>query len=363
MGRHLVRQPPVQPRDEPLPRPHAPRSVATRPGRPTPETPRGDAPGVPTGVPAGLTVADATRIAAAIAACHADSTRTIYAGAWNRWQRWCAARQIEPMPAGPAAICAYLTERAASGLSIGALDTDCSAIAYQHRRHRLPDPLCDEAVRAVRRGLRRIVGTAPRRQARPLGTTEIRQIVATLDRDTPKGARDAAIILLGFASALRRSELAALTLADIDTRPGGLVVTVRRSKTDQEAAGQRVGVAHGQHADTDPVAALRAWEEVRGTTAGPLFTSMRARRVTLEPLYGDGIALMLRTRARAAGLTAERITPHSIRAGHATEAAMNGVAIDRIAVQTRHRRLSTLLERYIRPAQALQLTTSRDLGL
>ena len=85
--------------------------------------------------------------------------------------------------------------------------------------------------------------------------------------------------------------------------------------------------------------------------------------MTLDPFLGDGIAIMLRSRARAAGLAAERITPHSLRAGHATEAALAGVAIDRIAAQTRHRRLSTLLERYIRPAQALQLTTSRDLGL
>ena len=315
------------------------------------------------GVPAGLTVADATRIAEAMSACHAESTRAIYAGAWQRWEHWCSARDISPMPAHPAAICAYLTDRAATGLSIGALDTDCSAIAYTHRRHRLPDPLCDEAVRAVRRGLRRIVGTAPRRQARPLGTPEIRQILEAIDRTTPKGARDAAIILLGFASALRRSELAALTLDDIDTQPSGLVITVRSSKTDQEAAGQCVGVAHGQHEATDPVAALHAWLSVRGSTPGPVFTSLRHRRVTLDPFLGDGIAIMLRRRARDAGLAAERITPHSLRAGHATEAALAGVALDRIAAQTRHRRLSTLLERYIRPAQALQLTTSRDLGL
>jgi integrase len=184
------------------------------------------------GVPAGLTVADATRIAEAMSACHADSTHTIYAGAWNRWERWCVARDIDPMPAHPAAICAYLAERAATGPSIGALDTDCSAIAYTHRRHRLPDPLCDEAVRAVRRGLRRIVGTAPRRQARPLGTPEIRQIVAAIDRTPPKGARDTAVILLGFPSALRRSELAALTLDDIDAQPGGVVIAVRSSKTE-----------------------------------------------------------------------------------------------------------------------------------
>ena len=72
---------------------------------------------------------------------------------------------------------------------------------------------------------------------------------------------------------------------------------------------------------------------------------------------------MLRNRAEQAGLPAERITPHSLRAGHATTAAVAGVSLDRIAAQTRHKRLSTLLERYIRPAQALDLTSSRDLGL
>jgi integrase len=121
--------------------------------------------------------------------------------------------------------------------------------------------------------------------------------------------------------------------------------------------------APSNHALTDPVAARASWDLARGTAPGPLFTSMRNRRVILEPLSGDAVARMLRTRARGAGLAAERITGHSLRAGHATEAALAGVGIDRIAAQTRHRRLSTLLERYIRPAQALQLTSSRDLGL
>jgi integrase len=90
---------------------------------------------------------------------------------------------------------------------------------------------------------------------------------------------------------------------------------------------------------------------------------MRNRRVTTDPLSGTAIGRMLRTRAYDAGLPAERITPHSLRAGHATAAAVAGVSLDRIAAQTRHKRLSTLLERYIRPAQALDLTSSRDLGL
>lgn len=315
-----------------------------------------------TALPAGLTVEEAVRIAEAITAAHAESTRAVYDWAWSQWERWCHARGVATLPAAPA-LCAYLTERAAAGLSVGSIDLACGAVAYQHRRRGLDDPMLTEGVRQVRRGLRRIIGTAPRRQARPLGTGEIRQIVEHIDRSTALGARDAALILLGFASAMRRSELAALTLADIEHKPGGVLLTVRRSKTDQYGDGQLVAVVHGQHASTDPIAALDAWLGFRGTQAGPLFTSLRNKTVTVEPISGEAVSIVLRKRARAAGLAAERITAHSLRAGHATSAAVAGVGLDRIATQTRHKRLSTLLERYIRPAQALEYTSSRDLGL
>ena len=314
-------------------------------------------------LPAGLTVEEAVRIADAITAAHAESTRAVYAWAWSQWERWCHARGASTLPAEPALVCAYLTERAAAGLSIGSIDLACGAIAYQHRRRGFADPMLTEGVRQVRRGLRRIIGTAPRRQARPLGTAEIRQIVEHIDRSTALGARDAALILLGYASAMRRSELAALTLADIEHKPGGVVLTVRRSKTDQYADGQAVAVVHGQHAATDPIAALDAWLTIRGPESGRVFTSMRSGSVTSQPISGEAISIVLRKRARAAGLAAERITAHSLRAGHATSAAVAGVALDRIAAQTRHKRLSTLIERYIRPAQVLEHTSSRDLGL
>lgn len=313
--------------------------------------------------PHGLTVPEAIRIAEAISATHADSTRAVYRCMWGQWERWCRARGGVPMPAAPAMICAYLTERAGEGVSVGTLDMDCGAISYVHRRHGLPDPVLSEGVRQVRRGLRRLIGAAPRRQARPLQTEDIRTIVTAIDRSTAKGARDAAIILLGFASALRRSELAALQVGDIENQPGGLLVTVARSKADQDGEGQRVAVVPGQHAATDPVRALHAWLDLRGRVPGPLFTSLQRRTVSLDPISGQAIAIALRNRARAAGFDAERITPHSLRAGHATSAAVAGVSLDRIAAQTRHKRLSTLIERYIRPAQALEYTSSRDLGL
>lgn len=108
-------------------------------------------------------------------------------------------------------------------------------------------------------------------------------------------------------------------------------LAIRSSKTDQYVEGQIVAVVHGQHANTDPFAALGAWLRHRSTEPGPLFTSLRGGAVTTTPISGEAISIMLRKRARAAGLAAERITAHSLRAGHATSAAPAGVALDRIA--------------------------------
>ena len=161
---------------------------------------------------------------------------------------------------------------------------------------------------------------------------------------------------------MRRSELAALTLADMEFKPGGILLTVRRSKTDQYAEGQVVAVVHGQHATTDPIAALDAWLHQPRHRARSIVHQPAQRVGRREPISGEAISIVLRKRARAAGLAAERITAHWLRAGHATSAEV-AESPRRIAAQTRHKRLSTLVERYIRPAQALEYTSSRDLGL
>ncbi len=314
-------------------------------------------------LPAGLTDIDAARIAAAISDARTESTRIVYAQAWSQWERWCATRGITALPGDPLALCAYLTERAEAGKATGTLDMSCTAIRHVHRMSGVEDPVASEAVRQVRRGLVRTYGAAPRRLARPLTVEEIRQIISGIDRTTPIGIRDAAIILLGYASAMRRSEIVALALTDVEHKPAGLLLTIRKSKADQEGHGQVVAVAHGQHALTDPVAALNAWRAVRGETPGALFTRIWVSTVSFEPLSGHVVARMLRSRAVAAGLDGTRITAHSLRAGHATAAALAGVPLDRIAAQTRHKDLSVLVNRYIRPLEALATTSSKDLGL
>ena len=299
--------------------------------------------------PIGLTDVDAVRINTAINAAQAESTRAVYAHTWAVWERWCTTRGLCPLPGDPAALCAYLVERAADGIAVKSLDLACTAIRHVHRSHGLDNPAEHETVRQVRLGLRRTYGTAPRRLARPLSVAEIGQILSAIDRTTPIGSRDAAMILLGYASAMRGAELVGLTLADVETKPGGLLLTVRRSKTHQDGRGEMVAVAYGRRAATDPVAALAAWRKLRGDEAGALFTRIWTRRVSLEPLSPNMVARMLRARAVAAGLDGTRITAHSLRAGHATTAALAGVPLSRIAAQTRHKDLSVLVNRYIRP--------------
>lgn len=208
------------------------------------------------------------------------------------------------------------------------------------------------------------MGVAPLRQAHPLTVDELGQIVAAIDTDAAIGVRDRAIILLGYASAMRPGEVSALNAEDIIRQPTGILINVRRSKTDQDARGQLVGVARGDKHLTDPIRALDAWLRLRPAGPGALFTRIfHQGHVTTDRIGPGAISRTVHERANAAGFDGIPVTGHSLRAGHATTAAVIGAPIDRIAAQTRHRDLGTLLNHYIRPAEALATSTSRDLGL
>ena len=193
---------------------------------------------------------------------------------------------------------------------------------------------------------------------------ELGQIVSSIDADTAIGIRDRAIILVGYASAMRPGEVSALNTEDILRKPTGVLIAIRRSKTEQDASGQLVGVARGDNPLTDPIRALDDWLNVRPSGSGPLFTRIFYRNhPTNERIGPRAISRTVQERASSAGFSGVPVSGHSLRAGHAKTAAINGVSIERIAAQTRHRDLGTVLNHYIRPAEAMATTTSRDLGL
>ena len=162
------------------------------------------------------------------------------------------------------------------------------------------------------------------------------------------GARDQALILLGFAGAFRRSELVALDVEDLTFNDGGVVALLRRSKTDQVSEGRKVGIPYGSNPETCPVRVLKSWLEASSIEAGAVFRSVnRHGQVKPGRLSGIDVARIVKKLAERAGLDATKYAGHSLRAGHATSAAIAGASERSIMNQTGHRSVQ-MVRRYIR---------------
>lgn len=301
----------------------------------------------------------------AAAASLALSTRRAYASALRSWRLWCQDRGIAHLPADPAQVALWLTQMGKEGMSVSTLDRSVAALRHAHLDAGLPDPGVSRGVTKVRQGLRRKIGAAPRHQAHPLSTDQIRRIINCIETTGLRGQRDRALILLGYAAALRRSDLAALNVRDVAFRSKGIVLRIGHSKTDQDGRGEYVGVVRGQHPETDPVAAVYDWVKAAGLKpSDPLFTpiSWSNLRPTFRRMDPRSVGRVIIARAESAGLGDLKVTGHSLRAGHATTATEHGVPATRLARTTRHRNLTTLAA-YVRPAEVLDDTSSGDLGL
>ena len=233
-----------------------------------------------------------------------------------------------------ATVALYLTELAESGARVSTIMRALASISVAHKDAGHASPRSDPRVAAVVGGIRRTVGTAPKQKA-PLTVEALRKVVRALP-EGPAGVRDRAMLLLGFAGALRRSELVALDVGDVREVADGLEVTIRRGKTDQEGAGRVVGVPFGRK-ETCPVRALRAWLELAALTEGPVFRAVsQSGAVGAERLSDQSVALVVKRACESAGVAGD-FAGHSLRAGLATSAAKAGKGLDAIMRQTGHK--------------------------
>jgi len=165
-----------------------------------------------------------------------------------------------------------------------------------------------------------------------------------------RDCRNRALLLIGFAGAFRRSELVAINIIDIERAPEGIVITLRRSKTDQGGEGRRVGIPYA-HGSVCPVKALDAWLAGSGIDGGPIFRPIdRHGHIGSNALSGEAVALIVKERAEAASLDPALYSGHSLRAGLATSAAIAGVPSWKIRGQTGHAS-DAMLKRYIRDGE------------
>ncbi len=174
--------------------------------------------------------------------------------------------------------------------------------------------------------------------------------------------RDRALLLLGFAGAFRRSELVGLNIGDVEFTDEGIVVHLRRSKTDQEGQGRKIGIPQLPHSDACPVRALRAWLDAAGIDSGPLFRPVAVGgRIQADRLSDRAVALVVK-RSLPAGREAGRFAGHSLRAGFVTSAACGGASVKAIMRQTGHRSLETVM-RYMRDASLFRGNALGSTGL
>ena len=178
-----------------------------------------------------------------------------------------------------------------------------------------------------------------------------------------KGQRDRALLLVGFAGAFRRSELVGIDVEHIEFVVEGMVILLSKSKTDQEGAGRKVGIPFGHNAATCPVGALTTWLEAAGIDSGPVFRPVgRGGNVGAGRLANRSVALLVKHYVETIGRDPRAFAGHSLRAGHATAAALAGVEERDIMRQTGHRS-TAMLRRYIRDGSLFRSNSAAGLGL
>ena len=255
---------------------------------------------------------------------------------------------------------AYIAE-CTGHLKVGSIQRRLNAIAEAHRAVGIESSTTAGMVRNTFKGIRRTMGSASVQKAAAL-TDDIRAMIAVTDAGLI-GARDRAMILLGFAGAFRRSELVGLNTEDCEFGKDGLTITLRRSKTDQEGQGRKSGIPYGSNPETCPVRTVQSWMEQARIIDGPLFRSI-TRHGRLRPgrLAGIDVARVVKKLAKRAGLDAAKYGGHSLRSGHATSAAIAGATERSIMNQTGHRRVR-MVRKYIRDGNLFRENSAGKLGL
>ncbi len=285
---------------------------------------------------------------------HAKAANTIraYQSDWRQFEGWCDERGLEPLPARPEAVATYLATLALAGKADSTIGRHLAAIGWKHRQEGLVGPVQrDErmVIADTLAGIRRETRARPSARKAAITARELAAMIAAAEGHGTRAIRDRAILALGLAAALRRSELAALELRDVELVDQGLKLTLRHSKTDQEGEGQVIAVPSGK--TLKPVERLRVWLTVRGGSAGPLFYRIDPQgRLTDQPMSDRSIARLIQKYAGLVGLDPETVGGHSLRAGFLTEASRSGATIAKMQEVSRHKKVEVLLG-YVRSAE------------
>lgn len=286
------------------------------------------------------------------ASSKSEATKKAYQSDLKLFVTWCQDHDRSPLPALPDTVALYITYLAELGRATSTIARALTSISQSHKIADLRTPTNAPEVTTVWQGIQRTHGVS-QRQAKPLLLADLKKVVDTL-RPTFIGRRDRALLLVGWAGALRRSELVALDFADIEFVDEGFVLTIRKSKTDQTGKEYKLGIPFARAEKICPVRALRKWIDLARIDKGPLFYQIGtpgkrfhaelAKKTRLKP---RSVNLIITRRVKQAGLSPHGYSGHSLRAGFITSAAKKETPENLIQIHTRHRSIK-ILRGYIR---------------
>ena len=288
-------------------------------------------------------------------ASRAASTQRAYNSDWRRFSAWCAARNLDTLPADPRVVAVFLAAEAEAGAAPLTIGRRLAAIGWMHRRAGLQPPQKLQGAAAIIEviaGIRRSHGVAPVKK-HAADADVLRDILRAIAGDDLRSVRDRALLAFGMAGAFRRSELVALRLADVEWVKEGLRVTIRRGKTDQEGAGAAIAIPEGRR--LRPKMRLEAWVQRGGVVDGFLFRRLIRGKageatVSASPMSDRAIARLVQARVLAAGYDPAGFAGHSLRAGFLTAAARSGASIFKMREVSRHKSMQVLAD-YVRDAE------------
>jgi site-specific recombinase XerD len=272
-----------------------------------------------------------------------ENTRRSYRAGWDKFTDFCEEAGRRALPAAPETVVMFAERLASDGYAPGTVEVRLSAVARRHKDAGETNPCQSEPVRRQMKNIRRTTDHDPDRKA-PILMEHLQQM--HFDTSELSELRDRALLFVGFAGGFRRSELVGLRCEDIRDAEGGLGLRVRRSKTDQEGRGRTVQIPDRVPGlEPTPNEALRKWLSAAGIESGALFRMVdRWGNVRDGALSGQSVYEIVRDRMEAIGEDPEPYGGHSLRAGFATQAYMDGIGEHEAAAQTGHSKLDTLRE-------------------
>ncbi|HEV2344346.1 MAG TPA: tyrosine-type recombinase/integrase [Actinocrinis sp.] len=297
------------------------------------------------------------------------NTQRAYARQLGRFNDWCIINNRTSLPATGETLAEYVAALCDAGYSASTIEQAVATIRTAHRVAGHKAQPETESSRLVLRSHRKDQAAEGKRTRKspPVTLDALRRMIDATSADSLIGVRDRVLLVLGFALMGRRSELAALNIADVTETEDGLEVRVKWSKTDQEAVGETVAIPRGSHAETDPVRVLNAYLRAlkdHGVTNGPLLRSVTRWGRPGDSLSEDGINRAVRAAALRANLpNADAYTAHSLRSGGATASYRAGAPVSVIAAHGRWAEGSPTVLRYIRAVDKWTDNPLRGIGL